>query len=82
MSAHTPDPWSYNAETGLVVAKDGTEVAYVLQSVPECKANGDLIASSADAIALLRWLDRRGGLGLDVHDRIGRILAWSEGKAP
>lgn len=51
----------------------------------ECEANdhvGLLIDGLAneverlqEAVELLRWLDRRGGLGLDVHERIRATLA-------
>lgn len=42
------------------------------------KCNALLDARSArlpkDAEELLRWLDRKGGLGLDVHERIAAVL--------
>jgi len=38
-----------------------------------------LIASAPDMLALLIWLDRIGGLGLNVHERIRGVIASATG---
>ncbi len=39
------------------------------------RANADLREHNAKLIAILEWLNRKGGLGLDVHERIREALA-------
>jgi hypothetical protein len=38
------------------------------------------IAAVPEMVELLQWLDKKGGLGLDVHARIGAVLAMLEAK--
>jgi hypothetical protein len=40
----------------------------------EDRANATLIAAAPDLLECLQWLDRKGGLGLDVHDEISRVI--------
>jgi hypothetical protein len=47
----------------------------------ECDANAYLIAASPNLYALLDRLNRRGGLGLDVHEEIEAALAKARGEA-
>lgn len=46
----------------------------------ECDANAYLIASAPDMYALLDRLNRRGGLGLGIHDEIEATLAKARGE--
>lgn len=39
------------------------------------QANADLIAAAPEMLELLEWLDHKGGLGLDVHERLKTVVA-------
>ena len=44
----------------------------------ESTANANLIAAAPEMLALLLWLDRKGGLGLDVHDKITAVISKAQ----
>ena len=44
-------------------------------------ANAHLIATAPTMYEVLDWLDRRGGLGLEVHAVISTALAQARGEA-
>lgn len=45
------------------------------------RANTRLIVAAPDLLAALKYLDRKGGLGLDVHAMISAAIAKAEGGA-
>ena len=45
------------------------------------EANAHLIATAPTMYEVLDWLDRRGGLGLEVHVVISTALAQARGEA-
>ena len=47
----------------------------------EQEANAHLIAAAPELYETLAWLDRKGGLGLDVHKTISAVLAKARGEA-
>lgn len=78
---HTPGPWiakGWSHEHGVsLVMKDSHLIAgaYYLGGTDPALANATLIAAAPDMLSLLRWLDRKGGLGHDVHDQIEKVIA-------
>jgi hypothetical protein len=42
-------------------------------------ANAHLIAAAPDMLELLKMLNRRGGLGYDIHEYIEKAIAKAEG---
>ena len=44
------------------------------------KEDADLIASAPLLLETLKYLDRKGGLGLDVHDLIRKVVDIAEGE--
>jgi len=59
--------------------RDGNKLDVLLGSwLTEVTAK--LIATAPDMYELLAWLNARGGLGIDVHERIVRTLAKAEGR--
>lgn len=90
-SGPTPGPWRVDGRKGIckhdIVGPNGEDIAYVNPSdgadEPEMypvAANERLIAAAPDLLALLHWLNRKGGLGLDVHARIDAAIAKAEGR--
>ena len=43
-------------------------------SVEEGKANALLISKAPEMLEMLQWLNRKGGLGLDVHEQIEQLI--------
>jgi hypothetical protein len=69
VSCSTPDT--------ITVASMGNALTATLD---EARANAQLIAAAPDMLEALLWLDRKGGLGLDVHDRISAAIRKAEGR--
>jgi hypothetical protein len=93
-STHTPGPWIAQlhfrqrdgAREYAMVTANGhlVPLAGVLLRVDNYddghgEANARLIAAAPDMLDLLKWLDRKGGLGLDVHERIISVIAKATG---
>lgn len=77
---HTPGPWRVN---GCELIGDSTILATLCWHTgrdAENRADSALIEAAPDMLSLLEWLNQRGGLGYDAHDRIGRVLARAKGK--
>lgn len=82
---HTPGPWSATRKNRIATA-NGAIVAQVYTtphkmtqegkalSTVASAANSRVIAAAPDMLGLLLWLDRKGGLGLDVHERITAVI--------
>lgn len=90
MSDHTPGPWEIRRSTkGYAYAirapngkrvKDVTRWAAIsVPSLPEGEANARLIAAAPEMLTILQWLNTKGGLGYDVHDRLHAIIAKATG---
>ena len=87
---HTPGPWRsqgwvptwayipvHDARHNLVASLyPDIRHDYSLDKV---EANARLIAAAPDMLALLVWLDRKGGLGIDVHERIQATIDKAQG---
>lgn len=86
----TPGPWFIDGQ-GIgpkSLADDQSygitmPVAYIEEYdwPEEYKANVYLIAAAPTMYEVLEWLDRRGGLGLEVHAVISTALAQARGEA-
>ena len=82
---HTPGPWRVDPDfPSDVQTADGLrEICNPSPSDAtdeELLANARLIAAAPDMLAVLKRLDRKGGLGLDVHEWIGAVIAQAEGR--
>lgn len=75
MGRPTPGPWRAYLDRGYswIESETAGTVARELTT-----GDADLIVRAVNAheelVGLLRWLNQRGGLGLDVHDRIDAAL--------
>jgi hypothetical protein len=92
MSKHTPKPWSLDGLTVYALHDPNGEgmrnrfTAHVSPSnygpykirAEELEANARLIAAAPEMFELLNWLNSRGGLGLDVHGYIDKVIRKAE----
>lgn len=70
----TPGPWSnVSASTKHKTVIIGSKVANQIGWAYKEK-DARLIAAAPELFETLQWLDRKGGLGLDVHERIAAVL--------
>jgi hypothetical protein len=51
------------------------QVKHWSNQMETCIANARLIAAAPELYETLAWLHRKGGLGLDVHERIEAVLS-------
>lgn len=92
MTKHTPGPWSVDPTRfgykkpsingARIVASSGLQIGSVTSTadkpIYQKEADACLFAAAPDLLATLRWLHNKGGLGLDVHDRLRLVLARAE----
>ena len=77
------DPWVVAAcdDGGLIVCTKGDVICHSDRNHgrddPADLALFPMIAAAPDMLRLLEWLNARGGLGFDVHDRINVVLGKS-----
>lgn len=86
---HTPSPWTYRAElpsgprdnqAEIFAHGDVIGVMYGSASTNNSQENARLVAAAPSMLELLHWLNRKGGLGLDVHERIHAAIAKATGR--
>lgn len=89
---HTPFPWRTG---GTFNPNSLAETVWIWGPTPPGQQSGDVVAkhirpedadlivravnAHEDLVALLRWMDAKGGLGLDVHARIRDALKKAGG---
>ena len=83
MGSHNWDYWKVGERKTNGV--DGYEIHW--SDDEECitdhvytKDDANLIASAPLLLETLKWLDRKGGLGLDVHEKISKAIDIAEGR--
>lgn len=95
MPDHTPGPWEVVGATvvwspsakKVVAGASACEPASgaveyerpSLRAIEEPAANARLIAAAPEMLAVLEWLDQRGGLGYQKHDRSAAVVAKARG---
>lgn len=86
MTAHTPaqvSDWialpeaSPNDESWVVAYRAQPSIAIFSGLNERCAR---LIAAAPDMLAVLKWLDQLGGLGIDKHERIQAAITKAEGR--
>jgi hypothetical protein len=81
MTKHTPGPWEaketpHSSNQNFVVldcAKPRNKRICAVYSDNEA-ADARLIAAAPDMLAMLEYLDRKGGLGMDIHESLRVII--------
>ena len=78
----SPDKWpavtvSCSHPDSITVAHMGSALTNTHE---EAMANARLIAAAPDLLVTLEWLHRKGGLGLDVHERLALVIAKAKGE--
>lgn len=85
MSEYTPGPWNniiHGDRDSRVGAKTLIAIVYsqAFKDRKNQEANARLISQAPDMLELLKQLDSRGGLGLDVHARLRSQIDRAEEK--
>lgn len=75
MTQYTPGPWVVGNEAPQVTSSTGKWIGDI-STWPDAR----LIATAPELLTVLEWLHRKGGLGLDVHERLAAVIAKAKGK--
>lgn len=89
MTEHSPTPWiaitndSGKTQNEIYEVRDANAeiVCYVpFPSKEIAKRVVKAVNSYPDLIGMLKLIDMRGGLGIDIHERIREVIAKAEGE--